>query len=46
MELILAKTAGFCFGVKRAVETAERFAERGEPAVTLGELIHNPITTA
>ncbi len=42
MELILAKTAGFCFGVKRAVETAERFAERGEPAVTLGELIHNP----
>ncbi len=42
MELILAKTAGFCFGVKRAVETAERFAERGEPAATLGELIHNP----
>ncbi|HXK77512.1 MAG TPA: bifunctional 4-hydroxy-3-methylbut-2-enyl diphosphate reductase/30S ribosomal protein S1 [Oscillospiraceae bacterium] len=42
MELILAKTAGFCFGVRRAVETAERFAERGEPAATLGELIHNP----
>ena len=29
MELIHANTAGFSFGVKRAVEMAERFAESG-----------------
>ena len=34
----LAKHAGFCFGVRRAVETAERSA----PAITLGPIIHNP----
>ena len=36
--VVLAKHAGFCFGVRRAVETAERSA----PAVTLGPIIHNP----
>lgn len=36
-----AKTAGFCFGVSRAVSEAERLS-RGENSVaTLGELIHN-----
>ena len=35
---MLARHAGFCFGVRRAVETAERSA----PAVTLGPIIHNP----
>ncbi len=34
----LARHAGFCFGVRRAMETAERCA----PAVTLGPIIHNP----
>ena len=34
-----AKSYGFCFGVKRAVEMAE--ASKG--AVTLGPLIHNPL---
>ena len=34
----MARHAGFCFGVRRAVETAERSA----PAVTLGPIIHNP----
>jgi len=37
-KVILAKHAGFCFGVRRAVETARRSA----PAVTLGPVIHNP----
>ena len=37
-ETILAKHAGFCFGVRRAVETAAAAA----PAVTLGPIIHNP----
>ena len=36
--VILAKHAGFCFGVRRAVETAEKAA----PAITLGPIIHNP----
>ena len=41
-EIIVANSAGFCFGVKRAVGIAEDFAEKGIPAVTLGEIIHNP----
>ena len=36
--VVLARHAGFCFGVRRAVETAQRSA----PAVTLGPIIHNP----
>ena len=42
-EIIVADSAGFCFGVKRAVGIAEDFAEKGIPAVTLGEIIHNPV---
>ena len=44
MEIILAVAAGFCFGVKRAVETALKTAESnsGAPIKTLGPLIHNP----
>ena len=42
-EIIVADSAGFCFGVKRAVGIAEEYAEKGIPAVTLGEIIHNPI---
>ena len=36
-----AKSAGFCFGVKRAVEIAEKTAEENGSCYTLGELIHN-----
>ena len=43
MQIKVAKSAGFCFGVKRAVGIAESYAEKGIPAVTLGEIIHNPI---
>lgn len=42
VEIKTAKSAGFCFGVSRAAETAFGMAKRGEKAVTLGELIHNP----
>lgn len=44
MRIETAKTAGFCFGVRRAVELVEREAERsnGEFHVcTLGPIIHN-----
>ncbi len=42
-EIILAKHAGFCYGVKRAVETAKKLkAENPDKKVfVLGELIHN-----
>jgi len=41
MRVVLAETAGFCYGVKRAVELAEKTAcERGG-CVMLGSIIHN-----
>ncbi|MBQ4626484.1 MAG: hypothetical protein IJB45_04450 [Clostridia bacterium] len=45
MRITLAKTAGFCFGVDRAVNQAYEFAETGKKAVTLGPLIHNTQVT-
>lgn len=43
MELKLAHQAGFCFGVKRAIEIAEEAAQKyATPIFTLGPLIHNP----
>ena len=42
MQIKVADSAGFCFGVKRAVGIAEDYAKKGIPAVTLGEIIHNP----
>ena len=41
MEIIVAKTAGFCYGVKRAVEGAQRDVEEKEKLYCLGELVHN-----
>ncbi|MGE4275776.1 MAG: bifunctional 4-hydroxy-3-methylbut-2-enyl diphosphate reductase/30S ribosomal protein S1 [Lawsonibacter sp.] len=41
MKLILAQSAGFCYGVRRAVELAEKTAEVGTPCVMLGSIIHN-----
>ncbi|MCL6639546.1 MAG: carbamoyltransferase HypF [Firmicutes bacterium] len=40
MNVKLAAKAGFCFGVKRALDMAERTVETS-PAVSLGPLIHN-----
>ena len=42
MKVILAKTAGFCYGVNRAVELAEKQNASDKKTVTLGPLIHNP----
>ena len=42
MEVIVAKTAGFCFGVKRAVEQVYEQIEKAEkPVYTYGPIIHN-----
>ena len=41
MRVELAKSAGFCYGVRRAVELAEQAAAAGEPCVMLGHIIHN-----
>lgn len=42
MKVIVAKTAGFCFGVKRAVDTVYRQVETGKkPIYTYGPIIHN-----
>lgn len=40
-DVTLAKTAGFCFGVKRAVEMAYTEAGKGKKVYTLGPIIHN-----
>ena len=47
MPVTVAKTAGFCFGVRRAVDTVYRQLEESCPTespklYTLGEIIHNP----
>ena len=40
-KIIVAKTAGFCFGVNRAVKIAYEVARRNEGGCTLGPIIHN-----
>ena len=42
MEIKVAKTAGFCFGVNRAVELTYGLLAEGHKVATLGPLIHNP----
>ena len=42
MTVRVAESAGFCFGVSRAVEMVERLLADGEKVCTLGQLIHNP----
>ena len=47
MKVVVAKTAGFCFGVKRAVDTVYEQAAKGaeketlKPIYTYGPIIHN-----
>ena len=40
-EIIVAKTAGFCFGVNRAIKLTEELADAGKRVCTLGPIIHN-----
>ena len=41
MEVILAETAGFCFGVKRAVDQVYEQIRTGKKIYTFGPIIHN-----
>ena len=41
MSVRVAKSAGFCFGVSRAVELVEQAAQAGKKVATLGPIIHN-----
>lgn len=41
MRVIVGKNAGFCYGVKRAVEGAEEALKNGNKIFCLGELVHN-----
>lgn len=42
MEIRIAKTAGFCFGVNRAVNMLYKMIDEGRKVCTLGPIIHNP----
>ena len=44
MNITVAKTAGFCFGVDRAVQIVDGLLDRQQRVCTLGPIIHNPQT--
>lgn len=41
MEIIVGKTAGFCYGVKRAVDGAKEALKQNKILYGLGEIVHN-----
>ena len=41
-KIVVAKSAGFCFGVKRAVDAVYELLDAGKTVATLGPIIHNP----
>jgi len=41
-KITVAETAGFCFGVDRAVKLVYELLDKGEKVCTLGPIIHNP----
>lgn len=41
MEVVVAKSAGFCFGVKRAVDAVYEQLETGKTIHTYGPIVHN-----
>jgi len=46
MRVQVARSAGFCFGVRRAIDEMERLLKDGGPVYTLGPIIHNPQVVA
>ena len=45
MEIIKAKSAGFCFGVKRAIDSTYELLRNKKDIYSIGPLIHNEIVT-
>jgi len=45
MEIIVGKTAGFCFGVKNAIDKTKEEIEKNKNIYCLGELVHNKQVT-
>lgn len=41
MKINLATSAGFCFGVRRAIEIALKTAKTNKPVFMLGDIVHN-----
>lgn len=41
-KITVAESAGFCFGVKRAIDEVNRLLDEGKTVCTLGPIIHNP----
>ncbi len=41
-KITIAQSAGFCFGVNRALESVYKLIDKGTKVVTLGPIIHNP----
>ena len=44
-EILIAKNAGFCFGVKRAIDKTEAVLDEKGEALICGSLIHNKSVT-
>ena len=45
MEIIVGKTAGFCYGVKNAVDKTKETVQKQNETYCLGELVHNKQVT-
>ena len=45
MEIIVGKTAGFCYGVKNAVDKTKESVQKQKETYCLGELVHNKQVT-
>src|SRR5919106_4258819 len=41
-EVRIAERAGFCYGVRLAIDKAKHAREEGKEVTTLGQLVHNP----
>jgi 4-hydroxy-3-methylbut-2-enyl diphosphate reductase len=46
MRVVVARHAGVCYGVERALKLADEAASSGGPVASLGPLIHNPQAVA
>ena len=43
MEIIVGKTAGFCYGVKRAIDLSKEALNMGKNVYSIGSIVHNKV---